>query len=181
MQSVLIDEEKFNKVVEGLGLVVPSNEVKSMISAHKSLLMSQKNLKIVLNHSDLTKKIILFDPLCTLPESLENYEKVKIPVNLNYSNFGYFEVLQQLLPETVQVPTGFETIGHIAHFNLAEDQLPFKHLIGSVLIDVMFKKKVKNIKTVVTKIGKIEHVYRTFQMEVIAGKDDLIATVVFGR
>jgi len=36
------------------------------------------------------------------------------------------------------VPTAFETIGHIAHMNLRDEQLPFKHIIGQVLLDVWF-------------------------------------------
>jgi len=32
----------------------------------------------------------------------------------------------------VEVPTSFETVGHIAHLNLREELLPFKHIIGQV-------------------------------------------------
>lgn len=45
--------------------------------------------------------------------------------------------------------------------------LPFKSIIGQVLID-----KNPHIKTVVNKIGNIETEFRTFPMEVIAGKED---------
>lgn len=38
--------------------------------------------------------------------------------------------LQKLLPEAVEVPAAFEAVGHIAHFNLREEQLPYRHLIG---------------------------------------------------
>ena len=40
-------------------------------------------------------------------------------------------VLRAILPaEVEQIPTGFETVGHIAHFNLRECHLPYKNLIG---------------------------------------------------
>ena len=32
----------------------------------------------------------------------------------------------------VEVPTAFETVGHIAHLNLKAEQLPHKHVIGQV-------------------------------------------------
>ena len=40
--------------------------------------------------------------------------------------------VQKLLPDGVEVPSAYEAVGHIAHFNLREEHLPFKHLIGQV-------------------------------------------------
>lgn len=39
---------------------------------------------------------------------------------------------QRLLPEGVEVPSSFESVGHVAHLNLREELLPFKRLIGQV-------------------------------------------------
>jgi tRNA (guanine37-N1)-methyltransferase len=36
------------------------------------------------------------------------------------------------LPQGVDAPSSFETIGHIIHLNLRDNQLPFKYLIGRV-------------------------------------------------
>jgi tRNA G37 N-methylase Trm5 len=55
--------------------------------------------------------------------------------------------LQKLLPEGVEVPTSFESIGHIAHLNLRPEQLPHKALIGQVIMD-----KNPTIRTVVNKV-----------------------------
>ena len=30
----------------------------------------------------------------------------------------------------MEIPSAFETVGHIAHLNLREEQLPFKKVIG---------------------------------------------------
>lgn len=74
-------------------------------------------------------------------------------------------LLQRLLPEGVEVPTSFEMIGHIAHLNLREEQLPYKALIGSVIVD-----KNPQLRTVINKLGSIENEFRVFQMEVLAGE-----------
>ena len=39
---------------------------------------------------------------------------------LGYENMTGHDVLRQLLPPGVEVPTSFETIGHVLHLNLKE-------------------------------------------------------------
>ena len=51
--------------------------------------------------------------------------------------------------------------GHLAHLNLRPEALPFKNVIGQVILD-----KNPTIKTVVNKIGNIATEFRTFPMEV---------------
>jgi tRNA (guanine37-N1)-methyltransferase len=43
-----------------------------------------------------------------------------------------------MLPEDLkdELPSSFTHVGHIAHMNLREQYLPYKYLIGRVLIDV---------------------------------------------
>ena len=87
----------------------------------------------------------------------------------------------------MEVPGSFETVGHVAHLNLRDELLPFKLLIGRVLLD----KNTPRIKTVLTKVrllpqplqallahapsvtlaqvGTIESEYRVPRFEVIAG------------
>lgn len=55
--------------------------------------------------------------------------------------------LQRLLPEGSDVPSSFETVGHIAHLNIRDELIPYKHLIGQVILD-----KNLNIRTVVNKV-----------------------------
>ncbi len=47
----------------------------------------------------------------------------------------------------MDVPTSFETVGHIAHLNLRDEVLPYKRLVGRVLLD----KNAGRIKTVLNK------------------------------
>ena len=85
---------------------------------------------------------------------------------LDYDYWNSEEILAATLPDGMDVPSSFETIGHIAHLNLRPEHEPFKHLIGSVILD-----KNPVIKTVVNKVGAIETIFRFFQMEILAGED----------
>ena len=43
-------------------------------------------------------------------------------------------LVQRIVPQNVQeIPHAFESVGHIAHLNLRDDLLPYKHIIGQVL------------------------------------------------
>ena len=64
----------------------------------------------------------------------------------------------------------------LAHLNLREQYLPYKTLIGEVLLD-----KNPNVRTVINKIEDVgsTNPYRTFPYEVLAGPDDMEVTVSF--
>jgi len=91
-------------------------------------------------------------------------------LELNYDFWTSDQILRAMLPEEIIVPTAFETVGHIAHVNLRDDQLDYKYLIGQVLLD-----KNVQIKTVVNKTDNIDNTFRFFKMEVIAGVNDTMA------
>lgn len=81
-------------------------------------------------------------------------------------------MLTRLLPKGSEVPSSFEQVGHLIHLNIREDLLPYKYIIGQVLLD-----KVPSCKTVVNKVGKIDTVFRTFDMEVLAGEDNTVVSL----
>ncbi|ODV59655.1 tRNA (guanine) methyltransferase ASCRUDRAFT_37084 [Ascoidea rubescens DSM 1968] len=90
-------------------------------------------------------------------------------LKLDYSFWKTDEILNAILPiqNEENPPSSFTTTGHIAHMNLKEEYLPYKNLIGQVILD-----KTKAIKTVVTKTNSIETKFRTFPMEIIAGENN---------
>ena len=52
-------------------------------------------------------------------------------LTLEYQHYSAKAVLTAVLPaDTKEVPAGFEVVGHIAHFNLRDEFLPYKTLIG---------------------------------------------------
>lgn len=94
-------------------------------------------------------------------------------LELGYEQLTAPAVLRQLLPESItEVPSSFEAVGHLAHLNLREDVLPYRYLIGQVLMD-----KNPRLKTVINKLGTIENEFRVFDMEVLAGEDNTEAEV----
>lgn len=60
----------------------------------------------------------------------------------------------------------------MAHVNLREEVLPYKHIIGQVIID-----KNPNIRTVINKVGTIETEFRTFPIELLAGENNYNVTL----
>ncbi|XP_062077894.1 tRNA (guanine(37)-N1)-methyltransferase 1 isoform X2 [Humulus lupulus] len=103
-----------------------------------------------------------------------NFEIVRCRLTLFYDYWQMDEILEAMLPKDIIIPSAFETVGHVAHLNLRDEHIPYKKLIGKVILD---KNKPK-IKTVVNKIDSIQNDYRTMQLEVLAGNHSLVTTVV---
>ncbi len=104
----------------------------------------------------------------------ESFEVVPLEYDLilDYSYWNTEEVLKAILPDGIDIPGSFETVGHIAHLNLRPEQEAFKHLIGQVILD-----KNPAIRTVVNKVGAIEATFRFFQMELLAGVNEMVVEV----
>lgn len=115
----------------------------------------------------------------------ENLIKV-IPyeVKLDYDFWTYHEIASAVLPivpdpaaiadpnnpHDSEIPSGFTTVGHVAHFNLRDQYAEHKHLIGAIVLD-----KNPTIRTVINKIDDVGEAsaFRTFRYEVIAGPHDM--------
>eukprot|EP00963_Diacronema_lutheri_P010063 scaffold950_cov360-Pavlova_lutheri.AAC.30 len=92
---------------------------------------------------------------------------------LDYEHCSTEQVLQKLFPGVQELPTSFETVGHIAHLNLKEGFREHKEIIGQVFLD----KNQPHIRTVVNKVGNIEDEFRIFPMEVLAGENNTVTEV----
>lgn len=97
---------------------------------------------------------------------------IPFDLHLDYSYWTYHDIISAILPEDEQgeIPSGFSQVGHVAHLNLRDEYLKYKHLIAEILID-----KNPGVRTVINKIDDVgeENEYRTFKYEVLAGPDDL--------
>lgn len=101
---------------------------------------------------------------------------IPFALHLGYSYWTYHDIISSILPEDEQgdIPSGFSLVGHVAHLNLRDEYLKYKHLIAEILID-----KNASVKTVINKVDDVgeENEYRTFKYEVLAGPDDLNVTI----
>ncbi|KAI9766564.1 MAG: tRNA(m(1)G37)methyltransferase [Candelina submexicana] len=97
---------------------------------------------------------------------------VPFSLDLDYNFWTYHDILTSIMPEEEQeeLPSGFNTVGHIAHLNLRSQYLPYKTLIATVLLD-----KCPTIKTVINKVDDVgsDNEYRTFDYELLAGEPNL--------
>jgi len=86
-------------------------------------------------------KVLLLAPshLMKRPLSTEDHdwisanggEEITWTVMLGYAQYSKRVILRAILPSDVrEVPVAFESVGHIAHYNLRNDQLPYKNIIG---------------------------------------------------
>jgi len=172
----MVDKSVFKKTLDVLALRVKSNQVQAILKDHRDALWTFPRRKTVLDCPDDPKhyRLILFAD--EIPTKLEEIgAKIFYEVHLGYEDYTFEEVLRKLLPESVDPPASFESIGHIAHFNLRDEVWEYRHVIGQVLLD-----KHPQYRTVVSKVGSLEGPFRTFKMEVIAGDEDFNATLKEG-
>ncbi|KAK3496653.1 Met-10+ like-protein-domain-containing protein [Neurospora hispaniola] len=156
---------------------------------HNKELLRQDRLSPIVNHPDKAladqgKKCLLLSPNVKAPEPetwgaalKEGVQKKELSVipyelQLNYDYWTYHDIITSILPEELHddIPSGFNTAGHVAHMNLRERYIPYKKVIAEVILD-----KTTNIRTVINKVDNVgaESEFRTFQYEVLAGPDDM--------
>lgn len=174
-----LDRSIFKTAVNCLGIRVENKDVnllrkifcKQLFPQYRNVLSDDENHKIILltpqvNESEIVSQLLLnFSPR---PSEILKDQKVE----LNYEHLKAEEVLRKILPSHVEVPVGFETVGHLAHVNLRPEHDPYKFIIGQVWLD-----KHPQLRTVVNKTGKIQNQFRTFPMEVLAGETNFLVSV----
>ncbi|KAL3935231.1 MAG: hypothetical protein SGBAC_009216 [Bacillariaceae sp.] len=176
--------------VESLTLLVPKLQPylakNSEIAKHV-----HPRIKMVKDHSDTHKLVLITnedksgngkgkgDIIDHLTDSLELVPGTiqrgpMLDMNVSYSQLSYQYILSQLLtPLRVPIPTSYEQIGHIAHFNLKPVHEPYGKLIADVLVETN-----PTIETVVTKVGEVHGDFRTYDFDVLAGPEELETTLV---
>lgn len=143
-----LDRTAFKKTVSIPVLKVRKEVVNRLMRALKRVALQRPGVKRVIEDpEDGDSRLIMLDPYKML--TVDSFEKAEFAVleeldvnpqlseynlELTYENFKSEEVLRAVLPEGQDVTSGFSRVGHIAHLNLRDHQLPFKHLIGRCII-----------------------------------------------
>lgn len=173
-----LDRPKFSESFDVQALQIPCKRTGEFMKRLKNHLLNMPRRKNVEASTAAGCNMLLFS------RALESSDGLPVPerdwlkeqligadiqlttytVHRGYEELSVDEVLRRLLPAGIDIPSSFEQAGQLCHLNLRDSQLPYRYLIGQVILD-----KNKSVKTVVNKTGKIETEFRTFPMEHLAG------------
>ncbi|GMH49452.1 hypothetical protein TrVE_jg4488 [Triparma verrucosa] len=179
-----LDPDMFKEEEEHYALTIKKQLTGKIMSSYKQLLLnkpkvrnvhtpaSSPDLRVIVLSTLTSQGAASLDPSISKLISDSPDDDVKLSTHTvasTYSDMTVDSVLRRVIPESVttEIPSSFESVGHIAHVNLRENVLPWKFIIGKVLLDKNY-----HITKVVNKVGQISTEFRTFPMEVIAGPDD---------
>lgn len=178
-----LDKDLLKKEVSVPVLTFPAENSNKILPSLKKFLLKMEHLKPVRSSPLVNHREVLLHPLAvdcwnSLPtETLlsvdvkeEHFSFGKL--DLTYDNWRADELLKFILPENEEGVSSYSKVGHIIHINLREQLLPYKDIIGEILMD-----KIPGCESVVNKANSIDNTYRNFQLELICGKEDYLVEV----
>ncbi|KNE67265.1 hypothetical protein AMAG_12332 [Allomyces macrogynus ATCC 38327] len=187
-----LDRTQFARRVPLVALRVPAAKANKAMKALDSHLLNWPRLrnliddpnsppkgtpptKLMLLKADVTARADPAKVPTELPQVVKALSDLELPVEavpytleLGYEYWSADEILKAVLPEDAEVITAFEAVGDVAHMNLRSHLLPYKNLIGQVIVD-----KNLRINTVVNKTSSIHTQFRTFPLEILARRADV--------
>ena len=197
----VLQKEQFNEQVDIVALKITPRQCTQFMTRFKSYHLARARFKPIIPAADEpgAKLLLLAEgiglELAELPAELREFALAEgarpqpHALQLRYEHLTAEQVLRKLLPDGMEVPSAFETIGHVAHLNLREEHAPYKALIGEVLLD----KNGPRIRSVVNKLESLSRDgtagdqknssderawrFRVFPMEVLAGESSLVTSV----
>ncbi|KAK5977937.1 tRNA (guanine(37)-N1)-methyltransferase [Trichostrongylus colubriformis] len=182
-----LQKEAFKTNVTLLALKVDASKISTIqgkVRLEKYLFKNLGRIKNIMNADDSKYKLLLFDPTTVQEDSAElkshieslikehtgettlQWESVNVAVT--FQDWDVRKLLKAVLPEDLEF-SSYSQAGHIVHVNLRENLLPYKKIIGQILLE-----KVSKCRTVVNKIDSIKSEYRNFELDLLAGDDDYV-------
>ena len=134
-----LQRSEFLKTVFLPGVNVPTNNLVELKRPEvKECILRLPHFKSVLpsNNENLvsTHKLVLLDPRRSKQfiniTSLADVQIEQIKVTLDYTNWNFSQIMKAILPDDASV-SAYSIIGHIVHFNLREEVLKYKSVIGT--------------------------------------------------
>ena len=195
--------EQFNQTLELVALRISARQCTTFTKRLQPYMFHRQRVRPIISDpdGDSSARLLLLSEnvadvdLTELPDELrvfvhaEGGQPLKHRLHLGYEHLSAEQVLRKLLPPGIDVPSAFEQIGHVAHLNLREEHLPFKEVIGRVLLD----KNAPRLRSIVNKVESLSRDgsaadqktpgderawrFRVFPMEVLAGDDSLLTSV----
>ena len=137
----ILDREALRTTITLPALRIGAKKCSLFLKRLNKCLLNQPRMRnIVPDVSETSRKILLLHPMNSLKtlgeedrEFAQNQgaEETTYDLVLGYEHWTSEQVLRAILPDEIdEIPSSFETIGHIAHLNLRDSQLEFKSLIG---------------------------------------------------
>ena len=142
-----LDREQFNQTINVPFINVPHQAIQTPKWKNSLLVLPLfKNVRD-LEPVSKTHKQVLFDPdviqtkediIQKIP-SIAKYAEESFdftPITITYENYSIDQVIKAILPDDlgkdrpINTGSGYSLVGHIAHFNLKDAVLPYKHIIG---------------------------------------------------
>lgn len=181
----ILDKEKFTKNITLPTIEIPSKIVYRIIGSpiirDYSIPTMNKIKGIMNNNGDEKLKLLVLNSENLnenkVKEAIKNLVDIDTTISmksftLKYEDYDIKRLIKSVLPESLEF-SGYSQIGHIAHFNLREELLPYKYIIAQMVLD-----KIGWCKTVVNKLDTITTEFRFFKMELLAGEENYITVVV---
>ncbi|ESU06548.1 hypothetical protein FGSG_01254 [Fusarium graminearum PH-1] len=163
---------KYRKELEKTNEILFMERFNAILPDPDPLLASEGKKCIVLAPQIKHASPETWSPILQEAAKAGDIKVVPYDIEIGYEFWSYFDVIKSILPEELheEIPSGFNTVGHVAHLNIRDEYLPYKNIIAEVLMD-----KNSHIKTVINKIDNVgsENEFRTFAYEVLGGPDDL--------
>ncbi|KIY50428.1 hypothetical protein FISHEDRAFT_38827 [Fistulina hepatica ATCC 64428] len=177
-----LDKSLFQKTISVLAVEIEASRTTEILRnpVMKGALMDiPRHRNVLLSPADPQKRKLMlrFPNEADLPTPVAEYlahagfRFIKEQVVLDYDYWRTEEILHSFLPEELRdgSPHGYAAVGHIAHLNLNDEYLPYKYIIGQVILD-----KSRSLRTVVNKLNNIDTKFRIFQMELLAGEPSYV-------
>jgi tRNA (guanine37-N1)-methyltransferase len=142
-----LDREQFIQTISVPYVNIPVEFIQT--SKWKNSLLTLHSFKNVRDLQPISKthKQVLFDPeviqtkedIIKILPSITKYVEETFDftqLTLTYANYSIDQIIKAILPDDlgkdkpINTGSGYSLIGHIAHFNLKDAVLPYKHIIG---------------------------------------------------
>lgn len=147
----IIDKSIFNHTLKVIGIRIPSTKTSAYLNVIGPRLLKQRNYKPIQKISESQRLVLLdpktwpnqqsvlaVEPLAELIKA-DSAELAEHDIEVNYDSHDLDSALRIALPpDTPEIISSFETVGHLIHVNLKPWLLPYKYIIGRLILDVRY-------------------------------------------